>query len=72
MNKIGLKERQTVNYQVPFSEVGQLPKQKSGAGLIWLSILSTIIKWGSAAAFIYVLLWCLNHFGILNRILYDF
>jgi len=70
MTNIGLKETAQLNHD--HLSVKHLPQQKSGAGLIWLSILSTIIKWGSAAAFIYVLLWCLNHFGILNRILYDF
>lgn len=69
MKTIRLQERQVPNHRGASPE-RLAPKQKSGAGLMWLSILSTLAKWGSAAAFIYVLFWCLDHFGILQRILW--
>lgn len=45
-------------------------KEKSGAGLMALSILLSIIKAGCWCVVIYVTLWCLDHFGILQRILW--
>ena len=70
MTAIGLKERQAPDHGNLEHPMGIPMKQKSGVGLLLLSILSPVIKWGSAAAFIYVLLWCLDNFGILKRLLW--